>query len=43
VATADPQGRVGDAGAAESYRAVGLDSDAATRAFRLGRLSALET
>ncbi|MFZ2105599.1 MAG: hypothetical protein WAV18_09465, partial [Roseiarcus sp.] len=43
AAKADLQARVGDAGAADSYRrAIGLESDAATRAFLLGRLSALE-
>jgi len=44
AAKADLQARIGDAGAADSYRrAIGLESDAATRAFLLGRLSALET
>jgi RNA polymerase sigma-70 factor (ECF subfamily) len=42
AAKADLQSRIGDAGAAESYRrAIGLESDAATRAFLLGRLGAL--
>jgi RNA polymerase sigma-70 factor (ECF subfamily) len=42
AAKADLQARIGDAGAADSYRrAIGLESDAATRAFLLGRLGAL--
>ena len=42
AAKADLQARVGDAAAADSYRrAIGLESDPATRAFLLGRLSAL--
>jgi RNA polymerase sigma-70 factor (ECF subfamily) len=43
AAKADLQARIGDPGAADSYRrAIGLESDEATRAFLLGRLGALE-
>ena len=39
---ADMQARLGDPGAADSYRrAIGLESDPATRDFLLGRLAAL--
>ncbi len=42
AAKADLQARIADAGAADSYRrAIGLESDAATRAFLLERLGAL--
>jgi RNA polymerase sigma-70 factor, ECF subfamily len=42
AAKADLQARVGDPGAADSYRrAIGLESDPATRDFLLGRLAAL--
>ena len=42
AAKADLQARLGDAGAADSYRrAIGLESDPATRAFLLRRLGAL--
>jgi RNA polymerase sigma-70 factor (ECF subfamily) len=44
AAKAALQARIGEAGAADRYRrAIGLESDAATRGFLLGRLSALET
>ena len=43
AAKADLQARVGDPGAAESYRrAIGLESDPAARAFLLARLAGLE-
>lgn len=42
AAKADLQARLGDPGAADSYRrAIGLESDPATRDFLLGRLAAL--
>jgi RNA polymerase sigma-70 factor (ECF subfamily) len=42
AAKAELQARAGDAGAADSYRrAIGLETDPATRAFLLGRVAAL--